>query len=94
MRVSSAHSVTYSDSLHYDPTEMKWRLHASKSFRLMFRSFICPTSYQYGKGREHISVSLVRQQPPQLFTVTAGYNDRQATRVGRDDAVYRSLVHI
>ena len=57
------------------------------------RSFICPTSYSFGKGRDPFSVPLVRQTS-QLPTVTNAYTDREATRADGEDAIFGSPVRM
>ena len=50
------------------------------------------TSYRFGKDRRnHVSVSLVKQQTSKL-TVTTVYNDSESTRVVWEDAIYSSLL--
>lgn len=51
---------------------------------IIFRSYICSTSYRFDKDKKQFSVSLVRQQISQLFTD----NDGEATDVDKEHAVY------
>ena len=51
-------------------------------------------SNRFGKDRSSSLYLLVLQQTSELLTVKTAYDDREATRVDREDVMYRSLVRM